>query len=181
MGWRGTLLLLAAVVAAAWFLYHDVNAGRGERSWRAVFEEPKEVAPGDQVKRLLTFDPATVTAITVRLGTEQWRAERDGDSWSGSGRATDMDAFLRDLVELAEILPIEIDDDTLRAHGLDPPQGSVELQRRDLPPVLVLIGARNPPATGVYVRVGIDGPVALTGALLLWDIEKVQRAFGADD
>lgn len=69
--------------------------------------------------------------------------------------------------------------DTLREHGLDPPRGSVELQRRDQPPLLILIGARNPPATGVYVRVGADGPAALTGALLLWDLEKVQRAFGA--
>jgi hypothetical protein len=43
---------------------------------------------------------------------------------------------------------------------------------------VLLVGARNPPATGVYVRVGADGPVVLTGALLLWDLEKVERAFG---
>jgi hypothetical protein len=75
-------------------------------------------------------------------------------------------------------MPIEIGPDTLREHGLEPPQGAVELTRANQPPILLLIGARNPPATGVYVRVGADGPVVLTGALLLWDLEKVERAFG---
>jgi hypothetical protein len=178
MGWRGTLLLLAAAVAAGWLLYRDVNAGRDQQSWQAVFEEPKEVAPGDLVKRLLSFDPASVTTVTVRMGDREWSAARDGAGWSGAGQASDMDGFVRDLSELAEILPIEATAEALREHGLEPPQGSVELQRRDLPPVLLLIGARNPPATGVYVRIGADGPIALTGALLLWDIEKVQRAFG---
>lgn len=179
MGWRGTLLLFAVVAAGAWLLYRDVNAGRDQRSWQAVFEEPQEVAPADQVKRLLDFDPAAVSAVRVRLGEQEWHAARAGDGWSGAGRDTDMEAFLRDLAGLAEIMPIELGADTLREHGLDPPQGSVELQRRDQPPLLILIGARNPPATGVYVRVGADGPAALTGALLLWDLEKVQRAFGA--
>lgn len=177
MGWRGTLVLFGAVVGAAAWLYHDVNAGRGEPSWRAIFEPPAEPAPADQVKRLLDFDPATVTAVAVRLDDREWRAERAADGWSGAGRATDMDAFLADLDQLAEILPIEADDAALREHGLDPPRGHVELVRRDQPALRLLIGDRNPPATGVYVRVGEHGPVALTGALLLWDIEKVERAF----
>lgn len=179
MGWRGTLLLLVVVVGAALYLYHDVNAGRADRSWSAIFEEPREPAPGDQIKHLLAFDPAKVTAITVRRGDRQWRAERTAGTWSGAGRATDMDDFLHDLGELAEIMPIEINADTLRDHGLDPPQGSIEISRADQPPLLLLIGLRNPPATGVYVRVGADGPVVLTGALLLWDLEKLERAFGA--
>jgi hypothetical protein len=178
MGWRGTSILLVVVAAAAFYLYHDVNADRAERSWQAIFEEAPEAAPGETITRLLDFDPATVTAVTVQRGTHQWRAEREDGGWSGAGRDTDMDAFLRDLGELAEILPIDVGADTLREHGLDPPQGSVELQRRGAPPIVLRIGVRNPPATGVYVRVGDDGPVVLTGALLLWNIEKVERAFG---
>jgi hypothetical protein len=181
VGWRATLILLLVVLGAALLLYLDVNAGRRERSWGAIFEEPREVPPGEQVKRLLAFDPATVTAVTVRRGDQQWRAERSGAGWSGAGRATDMDDFLHDLAELAEIMPIEVGADTLRDHGLDPPQGSVELRRAGEPPLLLLIGLRNPPATGVYVRLGADGPVVLTGALLLWDLEKLERALGPPD
>ena len=181
MGWRGTLILLVVVSGAAFLLYHDVNAGRRERSWGAIFEEPRDVPPGEQVKRLLSVDPATVTAITVRRGDQQWRAERTADGWTGAGRATDMNDFLHDISQLAEIMPIEIGADTLRDHGLDPPQGSIELSRGSQPPLLLLIGRRNPPATGVYVRVGADGPVAVTGALLLWDLEKLERAFGPPD
>lgn len=176
MGWRGTLLLLAVVVAAALLLYRDVNQGRRDGSWGAIFAEPEETPPADLVKRLLAFDAASVTAVTVRRGDREWHVARTADGWSGAGRATDVDDFLHDMAELAEILPIEMGPDTLRDHGLDPPQGAIELTRRDAPPVVLLVGARNPPATGVYVRVGADGPVILTGALLLWDLEKFERA-----
>ena len=178
MGWRGTLVLLVAVATAAFLLYRDVNAGRSERSWSAIFEEPQETPPADQITHLLAFDPATVTAVTVRRHDRQWRAERTADGWSGAGRSTDMDDFLHDLGELAVILPIAVGSDTLRDHGLDPAQASIELTRAGAPPIVLHVGARNPPATGVYVRVGTDGPVVLTGALLLWDLEKVERAFG---
>jgi hypothetical protein len=177
MGWRGTLVLLAIVLGAAVYLYRDVNAGRSDGSWRAIFEEPQETPPGEQITHLLAFDPARVTAITVHHGAHQWHAERTADGWSGAGRATDVDDFLHDLGELAEIMAIEIGPDTLRDHGLEPPQGSIALTRDDGPPLLLLIGDRNPPATGVYVRVGTTGPVVLTGALLLWDLEKFERAF----
>jgi hypothetical protein len=177
VGWRGTLLLGVAVVGVAYLLYRDVNAGRSERSWRAIFEEPRETPPADQVTHLLGFDPASITAVSVRRGTRQWRAERVGDGWSGAGRATDMNDFLHDLGELAVILPIAVGPDTLRDHGLEPPQASIELTRSSAPPIVILVGARNPSATGVYVRVGSDGPVVLTGALLLWNLEKIERAF----
>lgn len=176
MGWRGTVLLLAVVVAATLFLYYDVNGGRRDGSWSAIFAEPQDTPPADQITHLVALDAASVTAIRVRSGDREWQATRTADGWSGVGRSSDVDEFLRDVGELAEILPIEIGPDTLRDHGLDPPQGSIELLRRDAPPLLLLIGSRNPPATGVYVRVGADGPVALTGALLLWDVEKFQRA-----
>lgn len=176
MGWRGTLVLLVVVAGAALYLYRDVNAGRQDGSWRAIFAEPEEPPPGDLVKRLLAFDPAAISAVTVRRGTQEWRAERTAAGWSGVGQVTDMNDFLHDMEELAEIMPIEVGPETLRDHGLDPPQASIELTRTDAPPLLLLVGARNPPATGVYVRVGADGPVVLTGALLLWDLEKIERA-----
>lgn len=179
MGWRGTLILAVLVAAAALYLYRDVNAGRSDGSWGALFEEPRETPPGEQITHLLSFDAASVAAITLRRGDQQWRAERTGKGWSGAGENTDMNDFLHDLGDLAEIMPIEIGPDTLREHGLEPPQASLELTRTSQPPIVLLIGNRNPPATGVYVRVGADGPVVLTGALLLWDLEKIERAFDA--
>jgi hypothetical protein len=178
VGWRGTLVLLTVVIGAAIYLYEDVNAGRRERSWGAIFEEPHPTPPGADVTHLLTFDAASIQAIVVRRGDREWRAERTADGWSGAGRDTDMNDFLHDLGDLAEILPIGSGAETVREHGLDPPQASIELARTDQPPIVLLIGARNPPSTGVYVRVGADGPVVLTGALLLWDLEKIERAFG---
>jgi hypothetical protein len=84
VGWRGTLALLAVVAGAALYLYQDVNAGRRERSWGAIFEEPRETPPGEQITHLLSFAAADVTAITVRRGTAQWRAERTAAGWSGT-------------------------------------------------------------------------------------------------
>ncbi len=179
MGWRGTLALGGALLAAAALLYRDVNAGRADRSWQAIFELPRQAAPQEQVTPLVAFDPSAVTTITVQRGATTWRAERAVGGWTGSPRPGDVEEFLRDVANLAQIMPTTADAASLRDHGLDPPQGSIELQRRDAPPLVIFIGQRNPPATGVYVQLGSHGPVALTGALLLWDLEKFARALGA--
>lgn len=179
MGWRATLALGGALLVAAAVLYHDVNAGRAERSWQAIFELPQKAPPVAQITPLVSFDPAAVTAIRVRRGSATWQSERTADGWSGGARPRELNDFLNDLTALAEIMPIPADPAALREHGLDPAEGSIELTRRDAPPLVIHIGKRNPPATGVYVQLGDGGPVALTGALLLWDLEKFTRAVGA--
>lgn len=179
MRWRGTLaLLIAFAVAAAW-LYRDVTGGRPDTSWRTIFAEPQPSQPGSEFKRLLAFDPAAVTAITVQRGERTLHTERGADGWSGTKNGEPIDDFLRGLSELAEILPIDVGADGLADHGLAPPTAVVELTRRDGAPLVLLVGGRNPPATGVYAQVGRGGPVALTGALLIWDLEKAERALGA--
>jgi hypothetical protein len=173
---RGTLLLVAGLLLAAGWLYYDVTGGQPGASWRTIFEEPAPPLPAGDLKRLFSFNASDVTAIRVQRAGRTLELRRGADGWSGVPRQSDADDFLAGVAELAEIIPIDATADGLAALGLAPPQGSIELTRRDAPPLLLQIGDRNPPATGVYARVGSDGPVVLTGALLLWNIDKLERA-----
>jgi len=67
----------------------------------------------------------------------------------------------------------------LADHGLAAPAAEIELMRRGAAPLVLLVGGRNPPATGAYAQVGLGGPVALTGTPLTWDLEKAERALAA--
>lgn len=176
MGWRGTLVLALAVLAAAVALYIELAAENREVSWRSVIEGAREAPPGEQIVHLLSFDPKTVTAVRLQRGNQEWRAARVEGGWSGVERPSDMDDFVTSLLGLAEIMPLQVGADELQDHGLDPPEGIVEIERGSQPPVVLLLGARNPPATGVYAQVGPGGRVVLTGALARWDFEKAIRA-----
>ncbi len=176
MRWRGTLALLAALAAAATWLYFDANAGRSERSWRAIFELPRPPLPGEQIKRLLAFEPADVTALTVdQHGVARTTRRLPDGRWSGVAQARDVDELLEDLAELAEVIPLEPDAAPLRDLGLDPPQATIEIARGNAAPLVLLVGQRNPSGTGVYARLGTDGPLVITGALVLWNLEKAAR------
>lgn len=177
MGWRGTIVLMLAVLAAAFTLYLELAAENPQVSWESVIRAPRETPPSEHIVRLLAFDPATVTAMRLRRGAQQWRAERRNGDWSGVDRAAEMDDFLDSLLELAEIMPLDVSDDELADHGLDPPEIVVELERGSEPPVVLFLGRRNPPSTGVYAQLGPRGRVVLTGAMAMWDIEKAIRAF----
>lgn len=176
MGWRGTLILALALFAALLALYRELVAERSDMSWQSVLEGTREAPPGEQITHLLAFDPAKVTAVRLRRGAQEWRAERRAGGWTGAERASDVDDFLDNLLDLAEIMPLQVSADQLADHGLDPPAAVVELERTDEPPVVLLLGRHNPPATGVYAQVGASGRVVLTGALALWDFDTATRA-----
>jgi hypothetical protein len=176
VGWRGTLVLAVLLLAAGLYLYREVAAENPQLSWISIIEGPREPPPGERITRLLSFDPPTVTAIRIQRGEQQWRSERHDATWSGVERPADVDDFLANLLSLAEIMPLDVAPDALRDHGLDPPQAVIELQRAGQPPVVLLLGQRNPPATGVYAQVGLNGRVVLTGALALWELDKLVRA-----
>jgi hypothetical protein len=177
VGWRGTLILAAALLVAGVVLYVELIADSSDFSLQSVVRGPRDAPPADQVTRLLSFDPQTVTAVRLRRGEAEWRAVRDDGSWSGTGSPGDIDDFLDNLLQLAEIIALEVPQAELADHGLNPPAASVELERRGAPPVILLLGGRNPPSTGVYAQVGPGGRVVLTGALALWDFDKAVRAF----
>jgi hypothetical protein len=178
VGWRGTLALGIALLAAAVYLYRDVTTQHPDATWQVLFEEPRPTPPGAGIKHLLDLDPATVTAIRLRHGDEQREVRRSGDNWQGANNR-DVTDFLQALQDLAEIMPLEVAAGDLGAHGLDPPQSIIELERSGAAPLVLLVGGHNPPATAVYVQLGRGGPVVLTGALLLWDLDKATRTFAA--
>jgi hypothetical protein len=74
------------------------------------------------------------------------------------------------MLELAEVMPLEVAPDELNDHGLAPHKGWSSSSARDTP-VVLLLGRRNPPATGVYAQIGPGGRVVLTSALAMWDFE----------
>ena len=176
MGWRGTIVLAVAVLAAAVALYRELVAENADLSWHSVIAGRREAPPGEQLVHLFAFDPATVNAVRLRRGDQEWRTQRSDGGWTGVERSSDVDDFLTSMLELAEVMPLEVAPDELDDHGLDPPQGVVELERDAQPPVVLLLGRRNPPATGVYAQLGRGGRVVLTGALAMWDFDKAIRA-----
>ena len=176
MGWRGTLALAVALLAAGLYLYRDLVAANTDLSWETVIGGPRAAPPGEQITHLLSFDPATVTAVHLRHAGRDLRSQRVGRVWSGVERSADIDDFLANLLGLAVVMPLDVAPDELAAHGLDPPEAVIELQRVNQPPVVLLLGRHNPPSTGVYAQVGEDGPVILTGALASWELEKALRA-----
>jgi hypothetical protein len=176
VGWRGTLVLALALSAAGFALYREIAADKRELSWQSVIEGRSDAPPGEQITRLLSFDPATVTAVTLRRGDQTWRTERRDGGWNGVAQPGAIDDFLTNLLDLAEIMPIDVPPDELAAQGLAPPEGIIELQRRDQPPLILYLGRHNPPATAVYAQLGAGGRVVLTGALALWELDKAIRA-----
>jgi len=176
VGRRGTLALALALLVASLFLYRELAGERGALSWQSVLEGSRGAPPGEQIARLLSFDPATVTAVRLQRGDQQWRTERRAGGWSGVAEPGNVDDFLASLLDLAEIMPIDVSPDELGDQGLAPPEGVVELQRRDQPPIVLFLGRHNPPATGVYAQLGPGGRTVLTGALALWEFDKAIRA-----
>jgi len=179
MGWRGTLVLALAVLAAGLYLYRDLMAVNTELSWESVIGGPDAAPPGEQITHLLSFDPKTVTAIRLQRSAQEWRSERTSNGWSGVERPRDIDDFLTNLLGLAVVMPLDVAPDELAAHGLDPPEGVIELERANQPPVVLLLGRHNPPSTGVYAEVGEGGDVVLTGALARWEFDKAVRALSS--
>ena len=176
MGWRGTLILAIALLASAIWLYREVAAEHGELSWESVLRGPHDLPPAEQITHLLSFDPATVTAVRLQRGGQTWRVERSDGGWSGVARPSDVDDFVTNLLSFAEIMPLDVPPDQLADHGLDPPEAVIEVERGAQPPIVLHLGRRNPPATGVYAQVGPGGRVVLTGALSLWEFDKAVRA-----
>jgi len=179
VGWRVTLALSVAVVVAAAVLWADLRTANVSSTEWGVLGEPRGEPPGEKVKHLLGFDPATITAVRLSRNGAAVRAVRANGTWVGTPDPGLLDEFLHNLQEMAEIAPLEVPADELEDYGLDPPQEVIELERTGGDPIVVRLGQHNPAATGAYVQLGKGGPVVLTGALMLWEFDKAFKATGS--
>jgi Domain of unknown function (DUF4340) len=175
MGWRGTIALAVALVVAAVYAYVDLGSP-GELSMEALLAPSHPTPPGEGRRPLLDFKPADIVAVDIRQGDADVALRRSGNSWAGIARPDVIDDFLINLLDLSRILVLDVRPPDLADHGLDPPSGTITLQQRGGPPLSIKIGGHNPPATGVYVQVDAEPEVILTGALILWEVEKAVKA-----
>jgi uncharacterized protein DUF4340 len=180
MGVRGTLilaLLIAAVGAYVWF--EEAPSAAPGRSTDTLLGEPKAFDPNQPVRHLLEYQPADVSSIRLERGGQMRTTERSGETWTATSNPAAIADFLANLAQLAVVMDIPAGTAELRDYGLDPPQSVVRLQTRSQrTPMVLQIGDRNPSVTGVYVRIGEDGPVLLAGALVTWEFDKAFRALG---
>lgn len=172
MEWRGTLALAAVLLLVGVYAYFDAISGEQDVSLHSLLSELRPTPLGQDAPKLLHYDPADIVAIHLQRGDLDLRVRRRDGTWIGASRPDALDDFLANLLTLAEIMTVDVEKKNLSDHGLDPPEAQVELQRADGSTISVRIGRHNPPLTGVYVQVGPSDRVILTGALILWELEK---------
>jgi hypothetical protein len=172
MEWRGTLALAVLLLVAGVYAYFDASSGQAEVSLRSLLGDLRPTPPGQDAPKLLDYEPEQIEVIRLRRGDLDLRVERRDGKWINASRPHALDDFLTTLLTMSNIMTVDVAQQDLADHGLDPPDALIELQRAGDGTISVRIGSRNPPATGVYVQVGADGPVTLTGALILWEVEK---------
>lgn len=172
MGWRGTVGLSALLLLVGVYAYFDAISGEQEVSLQSLLRELRPTPLGQDAPKLLDYDPEEIEAIRLRRGDLDLRVERRDGKWINASRPDTLDDLLVNLLALAEIMTTDVPKEKLADHGLDPPQAFVDLERTDGSRISLRIGHRNPPATAVYVQVSPSERVTLTGALILWEVEK---------
>jgi hypothetical protein len=172
MGSRGTLVLAALLLVVGVFAYFDAISGERNVSLHSILGELRPTPRGQNAPKLLHYEPADIVAIHLQKGAVDLRVKRRDGTWVGASRPDALDDFLVNLLTLAKIMTVDVKKQDLADHGLDPPEAVVEMQGADGSTISIRIGSHNPPLTGVYVQVGPSDRVILTGALLLWELEK---------
>jgi hypothetical protein len=180
MGARGTLILaLLVVIVGAYLWLEEVPPPEAGRSTGTLLGQPGAGDPNQPVRHILDVRPAEVVAIRLERDGTTRATQRSGNTWSNAANPAAINDFLENMVPLAVLMDIPADAADLRLYGLDPPRSVLQLQVSGRSTPLVLqIGNRNPSVTGVYVRLGEDGPVVLAGALVAWEFDKAFRALG---
>lgn len=178
MTWRNTILLALAAAAVVYLAYRDVTSRDPAAGWSTVFEEPPPTRPSDKIERLLAFDPAKITGVTLEHGGRSARTKRTAYGWSNTTNPRAITDLIDSLAELAVILSVETEpsDDDLEGYGLLAPLARIRLDRTDADAITIALGIRNPSATGVYARASQRPDVVLTGAVAMWEIEKALNA-----
>jgi len=175
MGWRSTVVLAALILLVGVYVWFDKTPQPDPRGLE--FGVVPQRQPTTAMQPLLAFRLEDVTGVRLESGGHMRHVERTGTGWTGASEG-DIEDFLHSLGELGVLAQIPEGTTDLKAFGLLPPERIVQLQVRGTASALVLeIGDRNPATTGVYVRLGTDGPVVLAGALAEWEFDKAFKAF----
>ncbi len=176
MGWRGTALLfvLAVVLAVAYLATTPEQHVQVPNA--TLLGEPRYRDPSEPIKRLLEFEAAEVSRIVLTSKGKEVTRARDAAGWGGQDSRA-IEDFLTALKDAVEITTIEATPSTLHDYGLHAPERRATVEMRGGGTLDLLIGDRNPSGTSVYVRVG-NGPVALAGALVIWEFDKAFTALG---
>jgi hypothetical protein len=179
VGGRGTLFLAALLLVAATVAYFDV-ASDPDSSWETFLGAERPTPAGQGSQALVSFVPAEIDSLRLRRDGVDVAFERDANGWKGATDPRIVDDFLAGLAGLSRIDTLDVPSEQLADHGLAPPRAVIDLVPRGGSPIEIRIGERNPPATSVYAQVGTERAVVLTGALILWELEKALRAAQRD-
>jgi len=173
MGWRGTIVLVGLVIAVGAYLWlADAPTTPAEKP--GAMPRPPSAESGHALRKLLVFEPADVVDIELQRAGQTHAVQRRDDAWQGAENPVDVTDFLHTLAEMGVLMDISASSKELADYGLDPPLGIIVLHLSGgAQPLVLQIGERNPATTGVYVRIGADGPVALAGALVEWEFDKL--------
>jgi len=176
MGWRGTGVLALMVLGLALYVWFEPVPETDPTRSADFSDEPRQPNPTPH-RPLLQIDPALVTRVRVQFAGQTREVRRTGGDWAGVTPTAAIADFLAALGGLGVLGEIPATPGELAQYGLEAPRTVVELDRQAGPsPVVLRVGERNPPGTGVYVQTGTGGPVILVGAILVWEIEKAFRA-----
>jgi hypothetical protein len=140
---------------------------------------PPTSTPGVPLRPLLIqLSPGSVQTVELTRGGEVLRFERQGDDWQLRDQGTRLvpddrvDQFLHTIAGLERLEEVADPGASLAEFGLDPPRTRVVLGAgRD---TRIAIGERNPALTGLYVQVAPDPHVVLVGAILQWELDKLE-------
>lgn len=178
MGWRGTTLLAAIVLIASLLVYRDVLRENPEATLAWLLVEAKPTPPSADIERVLDFDASRVVALRIESDKVQLRVRRDAGGWSQVRDGRAVDQYLASLAQLAVIRRIETPatGTELSQFGLAPPRGVIEVTLDSGRALRLLLGDHNPTSTGIYARLGNNGPIVVTGALASWELKKLSNA-----
>jgi hypothetical protein len=167
-----TLLLLVTL-----FAYRDVLSENPNPTWQWFFSEARPTPPSEGIERLLTFVPDEIAALHLRRQPLVVQTSRTEDGWSNGEHGDAVDQYLDSLANQAVILRLDAlqEGEDLKDFGLSPPRAVIEIYPRNGAPIILNLGRPNPASTGVYARVGKSGPIVLTGAIAVWELDKVLR------
>ena len=151
MRWR-PLGLLALLLVAVAGLYYGLEA-KGKRS--------------EDDKQLFRAEEKDVEKISIKKGDEQVILQREGAGWrlidpvQAKAETTEITALLQALLTVREERTIDQQPKSLGEYGLERPAIQLTLSfKGDKPPLVLLLGDKNPSGFSVYAKRG-DQPAVL--------------------